>query len=317
MLTFRTFVDPCPYIQRVYAEHHAALAAVTPPPAGADEAGVRAWAAPNVEKVSNVLGSQRAWQLVCVGDLLPDPWDEIVRVQKLHRDALHQLLKEGKLSREGIAELMGAERALQLVGAGDDSGPSLADIEAAAPSGTMEVSVHSPVSLHAWSEDGGHVGWNGSANASESTIAGATYEGAPGGGQTIVLPAGFYKITVDELESGQYLLEVRTNGTGADTEDVHLVKSSLGRTTSTHFAVTEGWDGPRLDTFPVRRGATTSSVAFVDEGAPSVRAGPGATARGVQTGDSQPAGDEGRVVPGTALALVAAALVLVALGRRR
>ena len=272
-LEMRTFVDPCPYIRRVYPEHHAALAGVQAP-TGADEAGVRAWSAQNAQKVRVVLGDQRAWQLAgCAGDLQPDPWDAIGRVLTMQRDALLQLMRDGKLSREGISELLGAERAMQLMGVSDSSSATLGEIAAASPataSGKLEVSVHSPVSLHVWSEDGGHVGWDPATNASKSTIPGASYTGAPGGAQSIVLPAGFYKVVVDELAPGEFVLEAATNGTGADTVAMSMSRSVAGRATTTHFAVTEGWDGPRLDLFPVRRGPSTDAPSFIDEGRPSV-----------------------------------------------
>lgn len=276
-LTVHSFVDPCPSIREGYAADLAALDAIRPPPP--DEAAIRAWAVGAREAVQAVLGGQRAWQLVgCEGDLAPDPWEALGRVLKMQRDALLALAKEGKLSREGISELLGAERAMQLMGVGDDAF-SLADVPgfsgAAPPAGTVEVSVHSPVALHAWSEAGGHVGWNASTNRSESTIPGATYEGAPGGAQRIVLPGGFYKVTVDELAPGRYLLEVVTNGTGAaPQEEAFLVDAARGRTTSTHYALTAGWEGPRLDAFPVRRADTPASVAFLDAGRPSTAGAP-------------------------------------------
>lgn len=317
-LTARVLVDPCPYIKRVYAQRHAALAGVQPPPAGSDEAAVRAWAAPVGEKVRAVLGDQRAWQLWgCEGDLEPDPWDAIARVLRMQRDALHQLLKEGKLSREGVSELLGAERAMQLMGVEDGAGSSIADVMAASPaqpSGTLEVRVHSPVSLHAWSEDGGHVGWDAAANASVSTIPGATHEGAPGGAQRIVLPAGYYKVTVDELEAGEYLLEVETNGTGADASEAFLVDARPDRTTSTHYAVTQGWEGPRLDAFPVRRSDTPDSVAFVDEGRPSVSGAAGGN--GGDGGEGASGGGNGRDAPGPALGVVLLLVAAIALARR-
>lgn len=308
-LEMRTLVDPCPYIRRVYPEHHAVLAGVQAP-AGADEAGVRAWAAQNGEKVRTVLGDQRAWQLAgCQGDLTPDPWDTIGRVLTMQRDALLQLLREGKLSREGVSELLGAERAMQLMGVSDSSGATLGEIAAAAPapaSGKLEVMVHSPVSLHVWSEDGGHVGWDAATNTSTSTIPGASYTGAPGGAQSIVLPAGFYKVVVEELAPGQYVLEVATNGTGADTVEMGFSRSQPGRATSTHFAVTEGWEGPRLDLFPVRRGAATETPPFIDDGRPSITgsSGQGGSDAGLPT-EPEPKGASG---PALLAALAAIAL---------
>lgn len=316
-LTVRSFVDPCPYIRRVYPEHHAALATVGPP--SKEEAAVRAWSAAAGELVRQVLSDHRAWQLVgCAGDLEPDPWDAIHRVLKLQRDTLLELLREGKLSREGIGELLSAERALQLTGASDDSGATLGEIMAAgppAPQGTVEVKVHSPVSLHAHAEDGGHVGWDAATNSSGSTIPGASYTGVPGGAQSIVLPSGFYKVVVEELDQGTYLLDVSMNGTGAQGEDVHLVGSRQGRTTSTHYAVTVGWDGPRLDAFPVRRGATTGEVAFVDAGRPSVK-GAGETS-GSEAETSGDGLEAGRDAPGAKVAVVLLALAAIALSMGR
>lgn len=185
----------------------------------------------------------------------------------------------------------------------------------ATASGNVEVSVHSPVSLHAWNAEGGHVGWNAQANRSEATIAGGAYEGAPGGAQRIVLPAGFYKITIDEAEHGRYLLEVATNGTGADTEEAFLVAATPGRTTSTHYALTAGWDGPRLDAFPVRRGTTPAEVAFRDEGRPSVGASGGAGDVVAVPGADQASSDT--PLPGAAWALLAVTGAAIVWGRRR
>lgn len=279
-VTARAFVDPCPYLRKAYPKHHAALAAVDPPAAGADEAAVRAWAAKTQPLVQRVLSDQRTWQLFgCEGDLAPDPWEAIQRAQILQRDALLALLREGKLSQQGISELLGAERSLQLLGdtSAGDSGGTLGEILAAmpaSPEGKIDARAHSPVSLHVYAEDGGHVGWNVTTNASESTIAGATYEGAPGGPQIIQLPAGLYKVVVDEQGPGKYLLEVARNGTSVLAEDAALVTSRPGRTTTTHYLAVDGWEGPRLDAFPVRRGATPAVQPFFDEGRPATGAGP-------------------------------------------
>lgn len=320
-LTVRTLVDPCPFLRNAYPAHYAELASIPPPAPGSDEAAVRAWTATSGEIVRQVLSDQRSWQLFgCVGDLAPDPWDAMGRVLQMHRDALLQLLREGKLSREGIGELLGAERAMQLLGVGNDAGPTVAEIMAAhppEPSGTLEVKVHSPVSLHAWDEKGGHVGWDDAADQSVSTIPGAAYEGAPGGPQTLRLPAGLYKITVDELARGHYLLEVAMNDTGAEGEDAAMVAATPGRRTSTHYAVTVGWDGPRLDTFPVRRGAAEGDVQFVDVGKPSVsgRAGGASPSSPGSTGaEGTPVGHE---TPATPVGAIVVALGLLAIVARR
>jgi hypothetical protein len=319
-LTVHAFVDPCPFIRRQHAADIAALEAIRPPPP--DEAAIRAWAVGARDAIRAVLGDARAWQLVgCDGDLAPDPWDPLGRVLKMQRDALLALAKEGRLSREGISELLGAERTMQLIGVGDDAF-SLADVPglagAAAAPGTIEVAVHSPVALHAWSEEGGHVGWNASTNRSESTIPGATYEGAPGGAQRIVLPGGFYKVAVDELAQGSYLLEVATNGTGAPPqEEAYLVGARPGRATSTHYALIAGWEGPRLDAFPVRRGDAPASVAFMDAGKPPTGNG-AARGSGVTAGDGpDAAGGAGTPAPGWAMLVLAAGAAATMRGRGR
>lgn len=315
-ITVRTFVDPCPYIRTAYAGHFATLAGLQPPVG--DEAAIRAWSGPARDAISAVLGDHRAWQLVgCAGDLTPDPWDAMGRALLMQRDALLKLLREGKLSREGISELLGAERSAQLIGASSETSADFT-LEAimssphAEPSGTLEVSVHSPVSLHAWSAEGGHVGWDRATNTSVSTIEGATYQGAPGGAQTLILPAGFYKVTVDELAPGSYVLDARTNGTGADAEDAHFIQSKIGRSTSTHFGVTMGWDGPRLDLAPVRRGDTPSVVTFIDAGRPSTtHAAPDGQEAGSKTDASA------RDTPWPAVGAALIALAIVAAARRR
>lgn len=270
-LTVRSFVEPCAYIRQTYAERYEDLAGVPPLAKGSSEETIRAWAASAQPKVGAILEAARAWQLVgCEGELAPDPWDPIVRVMQMQRDALLDLARESKLTKEGISEAIGAERGLQLIGVDTGTGAEALLTAIAHASGQIAVAVHSPVSLHAWSQEGGHVGWNATTNRSEATIPGASYDGAPGGAQRIVLPAGFYRIEVDELAAGRYLLEVETNGTGADAQEAFLVPSAAGRTTSTHYASTTGWDGPRLDAFPVRRAATTDASAFFDEGRPSM-----------------------------------------------
>lgn len=304
-LTVRVWVDPCMAIKRRLAEFVVALSQVPPPPQGADEAGVAAWAAGVQPQIAAVLGAARAHMLLCGEDLPVDPWDAIVRAQRMHRDALLAIAREGGLSPEGTSTLLGVERSLQLMGV--DDGIDYGDVDfgaAAPPEGSLEVRVHSPVSLHAWSEDGGHVGWNATTNASEATIPGARYEGAPGGEQRIVLPAGFYRITVDELAAGRYLLDVRVNGSGSEANESWLVPSLPGRTTATHYAVVSQDGALALQTFPVRR---ESADAAAD-------AGPAATPAPDDGGDGG-GGDDGeaRGVPapgalGAALAAVGAAV---------
>lgn len=310
-MTARLYVDPCDYLVRRYAEDHDALAAVPDVPAGADEAAVRAWDAKNAGLASAVLADMRAFQLAgCAGELAPDPWAAIERVFAMKRDALLELAKQGKLSPQGAAECLAAERALQLLGSSSSADLSPVLAQAAPPAGTVEAQVHSPVSLHLYDEQGRHVGWSAATNASESTIPGATYTGAPGGAQRIVAPAGYYKLVVEELGAGTYVLDTALNASVATSESF-LVDSRQGRTTSTHLAAVNGWDGPRLDAFPVRRVPTGAAFAFVDPGRPSL-AGPDGAA-----GDD--AGEQGANVPlpGAAMALVALGAMALARVRRR
>lgn len=257
-LTVHSWVEPCDAIERRLQQRVDALAGVAPPAEGADEAAVAAWAATVRPQVAAVLGDARAYMLMCGEDLPVEPWGAIVRAHRMHRDALLTLADRGELSAEGVDALLGAERTLQMMGIDDQVDlSSLTQDAAPRPvSGTMEVRVHSPVALHAWSDDGGHVGWNASTNTSESTIPNATYEGAPGGAQRIVLPAGHYRITVDEMEFGTYLLDVRTDGDGAGSSESWLVPARPGRTTSTHYGVLSVDDEVALETFPVHRTPT-------------------------------------------------------------
>lgn len=279
LLRVRALVDPCPYVRDAYAKHLAALQGVPAPPAGADEQAIRAWDKPNAAKVQAVLADERAWQLVgCEGELTPDPWDAIVRVVQLKRDALLELAKQGKLSKEGANECLAAERANQLLGGSEaDLGPLL-DMTSA-PAGTMEVRVHSPVSLHVWDAQGRHVGWDAARNAREAALPGATYAGAPGGEQTVIVPAGFYKIAVEGLDAGDFVLEVASNGTSADRSEAYHGQAQPGRTATTHYAVVDGWDGPRLEGYAEapNRAATPSSPAPATSGAapPAAKGTPG------------------------------------------
>lgn len=304
-LTVRTLVDPCPAILRTYPDHHDALATYPPPPAGANEALVRAWSVGLAERTAQVNSDHRFFQLMgCAGTLEPDPWAALLRAHMLKRDALMHVLRQGELSPEGKAELITAQRQIEIMGADDGNGPTLGELSATAASaeGALEIGVHSPVSLRAWDEAGRHAGPPDGKGAAATPIPGATYEGEPGGAQRLSLPAGLYRIEIDEHAAGRYLLDVK----GAGTEEFHFAQGQEGRTTTLHFGVVAGWEGERLEAGPlVRAGGDGSGAA----------ASPPAMPGGSPSTD-EAEGDRGTPIGGVGAALILL-LALAVLTRRR
>ncbi|HVM45406.1 MAG TPA: hypothetical protein VM582_05670 [Candidatus Thermoplasmatota archaeon] len=294
-LEFRFLVDPCAAIMVRYREHLDILRQAPPAEVGAPEAWLLTWLDEQGKKVADALGDVREYVIACGGEdeLAEEPMGEAVDLIRGLIEALDHLLRTTGLSERGLRELLNAERQMQLLGAGypDTQGLSAARSPPGA-NGKFVVQVHSPVSLAAWSADGRRVGWDAAAGASEVGIEGATYEGAPGGWQRITLPAGFYKLQVDELAKGNYILEVDWEGGGAKGGERHLVRSEAGRSTMTHYALDRVDDDgrPLFDVFPVRRLATPAEHRFIDDVAATRAAADGAPAEAPRAGAASGAG---------------------------
>lgn len=302
--------DPCPRIREEFAKDLTALQGRSKLQKGASESQIRAWSVTVRPLIQAVLADERRWQLFgCEGELPGDALGEVSKAMEELRDSY--AARANELSHQGVVDLLGAERAVQLTG-GKESAIPIGDVVARAqalrnPSAaSMTVSVHSPVSLHAYDENGGHVGWNATTNASESTIAGASYQGAPMGAQTLTLPPGFYRVVVEELGEGSYLLATRVNGTNMS--EAFRVQSAPGRVTATHYALETPDDAPVWDVFPVQRGANETMRNFW----PAPRA-----ANAQPSPASHDDASETKPMPGGALvAFVGLAAVALALRRR-
>lgn len=324
-LRVRLVPDSCGAIARDYQEHLARLRDMPRIEAGAPEPYLRVWHEEATKRIHDVLMSTRDFQLIgCAGELPEDPFATLVEKTLELRRALVELLQKGALSDDGKRMLLGLERQAQLLGV-EDGLVSLSDLQAAPPEGTMTIRVRSPVSLHVYAEDGAHVGWDDAAGAPEIGIVGATYEGEPRGQQTITLPTGAYKVEVEELDEGTFVLDVTANVSGAVRSDSVMLASRPGRTMATHYAVDDvdangtpvlqmGFPllRPSGGEFRWREPATMALYGVARE--PAAGDGDEATARPTPTPavDAEPRGS-----PGLALVGLLAAVALVARMRRR
>lgn len=178
--------------------------------------------------------------------------------------------------------------------------------------GAITVKAHSPVALHAWDEEGRHVGWNATTDLPDVQIAGANYTGAPGGAQELTLPSGFYKVATVEIGSGRYTLNSGWNGTAGEGFELLPLQSREGRTLVSNYLL----DHLGLFVGPAQRIATHGDApfAFVETWRPlSSDAVTGAgSAPGVPEERGGPAD-----APGAGIAFVLAAAVILAAMRRR
>ncbi|HWG90435.1 MAG TPA: hypothetical protein VNZ52_06245, partial [Candidatus Thermoplasmatota archaeon] len=228
-------VDRCGLAEKSYLHHLKEVENAQPIDPAAPEPWVLAWGEDMHRRVIDVLQDARGILLAGCGDLPVDPFLALTSAQLEYRDALLRIHREKGLTTRGIQEVLGAERSLQLLGH-EDYETALHELKTKPPrDATLIAEVRSPVSLHAWSEDGKHVGWNKTTNRPDIQIEGANYTGAPNGYQKITLPAGFYKIEVEELGEGPYLLDVSWNGTGNTGRDEVLASALPGRTTNLHY----------------------------------------------------------------------------------
>lgn len=318
-LHVRTIVNPCNALRASLAVHLAAVQALQQPPSGSSESQVRAFSVDARQKVQALLADARGLELIC-GEEAPLSLEAVLGAQEKVLSAWIDVAKKHGLSDDGKRELVGAERGRQLVGGGDGSAAVAEAVGTVLASegnyGPIVVRAHSPVALHAWDEEGRHVGWNESAGAPDAQVRGASYHGRPGEGQELTLPSGFYKLAAVELGEGEYLLGTSWNGSGGEEGELLPLASRPGRALVQNILV----DAHGMLAGPTQRVASVSA-AFVEpwaplpfEPSPALAGGtPGASVEGREEG--APAKDEG--VPGAPLAALVALVALVALARRR
>lgn len=329
----RIVPSPCARFEASLEHHRRELVDLGTPRADAPESWVvTAWGPEMWRLTNSIANDMRNLLLLCGDDAnLPDPWGDVVRAWEAYREALARLIEEGEYEQRTVDEALAIERQLQLMGGGDGadaSGRIASALErdgnagftappASATRGTLTLQVHSPVSIHAWTEEGRHVGWDDAAGRPEVGIDGATYEGAPGGFQRITLPAGFYRFHADGLDTGTYFLNVTwTDETGLAGGEAWPLRSRAGETLATHYALEPQRDATSLAaaTFPVRLIETPETWRFADRAPPAAPppAPPPASGAPPVTDD----GANDTPGPGALVALCAAALGAVAFRRR-
>lgn len=235
--------------------------------------------------IADIIGTQRASQLLgCAGD--DGTWPpEIFEAVDWVREHFHRHIQsERGLERWAFQSYLGFERQQQLFGIDAESLLDMGKFVKDEATGIVTFSVHSPVSLHLVDAAGRHVGWNAAANASESAIPNATYVGAPGGEQTITAPPGAYKVQVDGLAAGTYLLEASwnlTSATGATTNGSERwnMPAKPGESLALHYDFVDDGETPRALFGGARREMTPTTLTF-----PPPRAAPGSPANAVETG---------------------------------
>ena len=322
-------IDPCPSVERSLREHVDLLRGYASPPAAGTREQLFAWRDGVATRIQDVLRDARQLALLCADSTDVDIMPLIAARTAEYQRALVELYRRGDRSPEVAREIASSERQLQLLGfeGSADAAGIIGEIVASppsAPAGQISVRVHSPVSIHAWREDGAHVGWNGSSGSTDIGIEGATYEGTPGGSQTITLPAGVYRIAADEIDEGSYTLAVSWDAEGAQGEELFPLDAREGRTFTTHYALVENARGVEMEIYPVRRVDTPDAAAFLDgplRPAPAMSALPAPTGSASQEapGPTAPSSDAGAApapVPMPAWPLLVS-LVILALVRRR
>lgn len=313
-LSVRVLVDPCPVLRESRAVHLAAVKAMQKPAAGSSESQVRAFSVDARQKAQALLADERGLQLVCGEDAGAVALSELLALQSKVLEAWIDVAKTHGLSDEGKRDLLGAERGRQLMG-GDDGDAEVAAavgavIENAGQHGAIAMTAHSPVALHAWDEEGRHVGWNETTESVDVQIPGANYTGLPGEGQALTLPSGFYKLATVELEAGSYLLRTGWNASGAEDVEILPLASQAGRTLVSNVLL----DAYGMLTGPLQRVAS-ASAAFVEPWAPLA-----AEPAPVIAGDSGARGEAAREdasVPSVGAALLLLAMAALAVARRR
>ena len=276
------YIDPCETIGKSYEKHLADVQALKPPPKGSSESQVRAFSVDVRMRTQALLSDARRLELMCDGGTegaLP----AVAEAMRALADAWFDVARVHGLSQDGVRDALAAERAAQLAGAEPGNGP--ADLAPPGPSGnTASVKVHSPVALHAWDEEGRHVGWNAAIGAPDLEIPNASFTGEAGQAQTLMLPEGVYLVAVDELGPGTYALNMSTPDLG----DITPLHASAGGASS--FVLLVDHEGAM--TFASARGAqkpgyiapsalqstvdvpATSGPGRVDAGAPSEKGSP-------------------------------------------
>lgn len=310
--------EPCNFLRRDAAEHLARLEALEAPAKGSSESQVRAFSVDAGQRVRDYLSDMRMLALLCgeeAGGLEP-----ITRVMEAWRDAWVDVYERHGLSDEGKRDLISAERQCQLMGieSSASSSRAMAEIGAQATGGSARLGGHSPIAIHAWDQQGRHVGWNDTKGAPDLGIEGATYEGRPGGAQTLHLPAGLYKIAVVELSEGEYLLTTRAgqdgdreNATASGMEMVPLA-AKPGRVLVYNALVDENG----ILSGPAQRVAELSD-AFVEPWAPLASEASPVLAATTGSQGSEPPPGATKDAPGPHMAMLLATLGVLALAARR
>ncbi len=275
-------IDPCARLWDSFDHHVSEVGALTPPPSGSSESQVRAFAVAARAAIGAYLGDARALDMYCGG--APDFDEGVLAAAEMILDAWRDVERTHGLGPQATRDLISAIRAHQMLG-GEESdgnwnapaGSSVASDGVGFDAGTLTISVHSPVSLHVWDADGRHVGWDLGTNAPESGIAGATYEGQPGGAQTITVPAGVYKITADEWDQGSYAVNLTWGGVAGNGTEFLPLRSFSDRTMATNVLFDDAgflWGGAqRIASGGDFRFVEPRSAAIADIFAPQRTAG--------------------------------------------
>lgn len=274
----------CGQTIRSYREHVDHLEKWMVIPQDAPEPWILEWSKELGRRITAIQSDARALQLV--GCDVPSDRGAIRAYQQMLYDALLDAHERDGLTSEGFAVLVSIEREFQITGREGKPLPSPPGTAPRPATGTsVVIEVMSPVELRARDEEGRVSGHEDGALL--TGIPGSRVEGEPEGHQRLWLPPGFYKIEVEELREGDFLLDIGWNASsanGTSALESMFGLSKAGRTTTFHVALdrVDANGTPVLDIYPLRR-STTVSTAFLEPWTEDERVPPAATPGGVPT----------------------------------